>query len=123
MHEYRLVTADTYNAPHKKNQTQNHVVAVENWVLCRIFLKKRSGGATKKEDGSLQSSNKNGVGKARRKSPVFYEFLSKERTNLNPAPTSSSSCSSGITRVSNNDTDDHEKSSSCNSFPYFRRKP
>ncbi|MBA0702588.1 hypothetical protein Goari_022662 [Gossypium aridum] len=53
MHEYRLVTADTYNAPHKKNQTQNHVVAVENWVLCRIFLKKRSGGATKKEDGNL----------------------------------------------------------------------
>nr|KJB31047.1 hypothetical protein B456_005G195400 [Gossypium raimondii] len=102
---------------------QNHVVAVENWVLCRIFLKKRSGGATKNEDGSLQSSNEKGVGKARRKSPVFYEFLSKERTNLNPAPTSSSSCSSGITRVSNNDTDDHEESSSCNSFPYFRRKP
>ncbi|KAH1098490.1 hypothetical protein J1N35_015411 [Gossypium stocksii] len=123
MHEYRLVTADTCNAPHKKNQTQNHVVAVENWVLCRIFLKKRSSGATKNEDDSLQSSNEKGAGKARRKSPVFYEFLSKERTNLNLAPASSSSCSSGITQVSNNDKDDHEESSSCNSFPYFRRKP
>ncbi|MBA0766080.1 hypothetical protein Gotri_015156 [Gossypium trilobum] len=122
MHEYRLVTADTCNAPHKKNQTQNHLGGVENWVLCRIFLKKRSG-ATKREDDGLQCCNEKGVGKARRKSPVFYEFLSKERTDLNLAPASSSSCSSGITQVSNDNADDHEESSSCNSFPYFRRKP
>ncbi|KAK8627287.1 hypothetical protein V6N13_134901 [Hibiscus sabdariffa] len=118
MHEYRLVSAETAacNAPLKKNQTQSHAMAVENWVLCRIFLKKRSDGGTK--------NNEEGVGKARKMKPVFYDFLTKEsRTDLNLAPSSSSSCSSGITQASNNATDDHEESSSCNSFPYFRRKP
>lgn len=106
---------------------QSHVVAMENWVLCRIFLKKRSSTTTQNDDDKMQSCNENGVGKLRTNTrPVFYDFLTKDRTDLNLAPSSSSSGSSGITEVSNNETetDDHEEeSSSCNSFPYFRRKP
>ncbi|XP_007043870.2 PREDICTED: NAC domain-containing protein 83 [Theobroma cacao] len=124
MHEYRLVSAETAacNAPHKKSQTQSHAVPMENWVLCRIFLKKRSS-TTKNDDDSMQSCNENGARKVRTSRPVFYDFLTKDRTDLNLAPSCSSSGSSGITEISHNDTDDHEESSSCNSFPYFRRKP
>ncbi|MBA0842544.1 hypothetical protein Goarm_002364 [Gossypium armourianum] len=122
MHEYRVVSTETAacNAPpNKKNQTQNNVVPMENWVLCRIFLKKRSA---KNDEEGLQSCNQR-IGKLRTSKPVFYDFLTKDRTDLNLAPSSSSSVSSGITQVSNNDADDHEESSCCNSFPYFRRKP
>ncbi|KAE8672987.1 ONAC010 protein [Hibiscus syriacus] len=105
MHEYRLLSAETAAC---------NVVAVENWVLCRVFLKKRRGGSTKNE--------KEVPTKARALSPVFYDFMTKERTGLNLASSSSSSCSSGITQASNNETDDREESSTCNSFPYFRRK-
>ncbi|XWS39361.1 hypothetical protein CRYUN_Cryun18bG0046500 [Craigia yunnanensis] len=124
MHEYRLVCAETAacSAPHNKNQTQSHVVPMENWVLCRIFLKKRSS-TTKNHDDSMQSCNENGVGKLRTTRPVFYDFLTKDRTDLTLAASSSSSGSSGITEVSNNDSDDHDESSSCYNFPYFRRKP
>ncbi|XVE66131.1 hypothetical protein DITRI_Ditri08aG0055800 [Diplodiscus trichospermus] len=124
MHEYRLVSSEAAacNAPHKKNQTQSHVVPMENWVLCRIFLKKRSS-TTKNDDENMQCCNENGVGILRTRRPVFYDFLTKDRTDINLALSSSSSGSSGITEVSTNDTVDLEESSSCNSFPYFRRKP
>ncbi|XWS68787.1 hypothetical protein CRYUN_Cryun04dG0122400 [Craigia yunnanensis] len=124
MHEYRLVSAEAAACytPDKKNQTQSHAVPMENWVLCRIFLKKRSS-TTKNDDDGMQSCNENGVRKLGTTRPVFYDFLTKDRTDLNLDPSSSSSVSSGITEVSNNDTDDHEESSSCYSFPYFRRKP
>ncbi|GMJ03329.1 VND-interacting 2, NAC domain containing protein 83 [Hibiscus trionum] len=112
MHEYRVVSAETAACnvpPHRKNQTQTNAAAMENWVLCRIFLKKRSG----KNDESCNNQK-----------PVFYDFLTKDRTDMNlVGDSSSSSVSSGITQVSSNDTDDHEESSCCNSFPYFRRKP
>ncbi|KAE8692767.1 NAC transcription factor NAM-B1 [Hibiscus syriacus] len=116
MHEYRIVSAE-------KNQTQTNAVPMENWVLCRIFLKKRS--AKNDEEGGLQQScNNQKVVKPRTKSrPVFYDFLAKNKTYLNLVPSSSSSVSSGITQVSSNDTDDHEESSCCDSFSYFRRKP
>ncbi|KAL3599388.1 hypothetical protein D5086_007306 [Populus alba] len=95
-------------------------VPMENWVLCRIFLKKRS---TKNEEENMQFGNDNRLSKLRTTKPVFYDFMTKHRTtDLNLAP-SSSSGSSGITEVSCNESDDHEESSSCNSFPYFRRKP
>ncbi|CAK7336104.1 unnamed protein product, partial [Dovyalis caffra] len=97
------------------------VVPMENWVLCRIFLKKRG---TKNEEENIQFGNGNRLPKLRTTKPVFYDFMTKERTtDLNLAPSSSSSGSSGITEASCNESDDHEESSSCNSFPYFRRKP
>ncbi|KAJ4711465.1 NAC domain-containing protein [Melia azedarach] len=118
MHEYRLVSAETAaaNAPQKKNLIQSPVVPMDNWVLCRIFLKKRG---SKNEDE--ETCKENGIiRKQRSNKPVFYDFLTKDRTDLNLAPTSSSG-SSGITEVSSNESEDHEEST-CNSFPYFRRK-
>lgn len=121
MHEYRFVTAETSpsNAPQTKTSTESSVVPMENWVLCRIFLKKRSN---KSEDDNVQTGKENTVGKLRTTKPVFYDFMTKGRTDLNVAPASSSSGSSGVTEVSSNESD-HEESSSCNSFPHFRRKP
>ncbi|KAH7516775.1 NAC domain-containing protein 83 [Ziziphus jujuba] len=122
MHEYRLISAENKasNGPQEKNSTQNNVVPMENWVLCRIFLKKRG---SKNEDEQVQSGNEvQIIRKPRSARPVFYDFMTKDRADLNLAPCSSSSGSSGITEVSSNESDDHEESSSCNSFPYFRRK-
>ncbi|KAF2307390.1 hypothetical protein GH714_026822 [Hevea brasiliensis] len=121
MHEYRLVTTEptVCNSPQKKNTIQSSLVPIENWVLCRIFLKKRSA---QNEEENLQFGKKNIVRKLRNTKPVFYDFLTKDRTDLNLAPSSSFSGSSGITEVSSNESDDHEESSSCNNFPYFRRK-
>ncbi|KAF5746404.1 NAC transcription factor [Tripterygium wilfordii] len=147
MHEYRLVNSD--DTQQKMNSTQVGflihfcsnllhfqktqivemkifvqflVLQMENWVICRIFLKKRG---TKKEDEHNIVGN--GVEKqiqSKKNKPVFFDFMAKGGTDLNLAPCSSSSGSSGITEVSfdNNASDEHEESSSCHSFPYFRRK-
>ncbi|KAF3432341.1 hypothetical protein FNV43_RR27081 [Rhamnella rubrinervis] len=124
MHEYRLVTAETKacNGPQEKKSTQNNVMPMENWVLCRIFLKKRG---SQNEDQQAQSGNGNEqqiAPRTKNTRPVFYDFMRKERANLNLVPCSSSSGSSGITEISSNESDDLDESSSCNSFPYFRRK-
>lgn len=92
-------------------------MVVENWVVCRIFLKKRS---SKNEDE--ETCNAKGSRKSRTIKPVLYDFMKKERTDLNLAPSfSSSSGTSGITEISSTESDGHEESS-CNSFLYFRRK-
>ncbi|XP_022148869.1 NAC domain-containing protein 83 [Momordica charantia] len=116
MHEYRLGCPPTvcFNSSQENTSLQSSVAPpMENWVLCRIFLKKRNGQQKEEE----RDSRKARIGK-----PVFYDFMRKER-DLNLAPCCSSSGSSGITEISSNELDDHEESSSCNSFPYFRRKP
>ncbi|CAK9171915.1 unnamed protein product [Ilex paraguariensis] len=116
MHEYRLVDAQSTprTAPQANNSTQ------ENWVLCRIFLKKRS---MKNDNEITQSHNDNRARSLGNNKPVFYDFLAKDKTGLNLAPASSSSGLSGITEVSCNETDDHEESSSCNNFTSSMRKP
>ncbi|KAM7269876.1 hypothetical protein ACFE04_025373 [Oxalis oulophora] len=120
MHEYRLAN----------NYYSSEVPIMDNWVLCRIFLKKR--GSKSDEDNMQQQqqqqpcSNENGgVRKSKTKettSPVFYDFMKKgmAQTDLNLAPASSSSGSSGVTEISSNETDDHEESSSLS---LFRREP
>lgn len=66
---------------------------------------------------SQNCKTKSGEMQGKKSGVVFYDFMAKERTDLNLAPVSSSSGSSGITEVtSNNDSDDHEESSSCSSF-------
>uniref|UniRef100_A0A2P2JQL0 NAC domain-containing protein n=2 Tax=Rhizophora mucronata TaxID=61149 RepID=A0A2P2JQL0_RHIMU len=123
MHEYRLSSAETppsCDAFQKKNSIQSPLVPMESWILCRIFFKKR--GTKSGEDNTLMGEDDK-VCKLRATRPVFYEFLTKDRTALNLAPSSSSSGSSGITEVSSNESDDHEESSRCKDFPYFRRKP
>ncbi|CAH9082524.1 unnamed protein product [Cuscuta epithymum] len=114
MHEYRLANSPINNK--------------DNWVICRIFLKKRAGAKT----GEDEIENMRGVAPANIVNtiePVFYNFLARrERADLNVAPASSSSGSSGVTVVSafHLTEDDHaeeeeDSSSCCNSS--FRRKP
>ncbi|CAI9756375.1 unnamed protein product [Fraxinus pennsylvanica] len=118
MHEYRLVNSQitATAAPQAKN------IAYENWVLCRIFLKRRNNknedkevaAQTKNEDRSAISGNTR---------TIFYDFMAKDRTDLNLVPVTLSSSSSGITEISsNNGSDDHEESSSLNSSTTVKRK-
>lgn len=111
MHEYRLITTAAAASPPAK----------ENWVLCRIFLKRR-GNKTDDEATAVVVNSGSDAAPV----PVFYDFMAKERrADLNMLPANSSSGSSGITQISgqNEECDDHEESSSCNSFPSsFRRK-
>ncbi|RVW31991.1 NAC domain-containing protein 83 [Vitis vinifera] len=119
MHEYRLVGAET-TLQRKSSTTQSSMAQAENWVLCRIFLKKRG---TKNDEEMMQTNNENRVvQKLRSSRPVFYDFLTRDRDDTNLA-SSNSSGSSGITEVSNTESEEHEESSSCNSFSPFRRKP
>ncbi|CAL0308237.1 unnamed protein product [Lupinus luteus] len=117
MHEYRLLNTTL-------SHSQIGVVPLENWVLCRIFLKKRGGKNvedTNIDIGKFGNNKKNKVRKNTSK-VVFYDFLAQKNNNSS----SSSEDGSGITEVSSsiNELDkQHEESSSCNSFPYSRRKP
>ncbi|KAI8527887.1 hypothetical protein RHMOL_Rhmol12G0108800 [Rhododendron molle] len=117
MHEYRLVDATESTIWQKKNSTQT---VMEDWVICRIFLKKRG---TKHDEEMTKSYNCEKVGSVGENGPVFYDFLGKERTDLNLIPVSSSSGSSGVTEISSHESSDHEESSSCYSFSSIRRKP
>lgn len=104
-----------------------------NWVLCRIFLKKRSAKndnqemATRGQAQAVNNCSKNSSGSRKKSGVVFYDFMAKDRTELRTvAPVSSSSGSSGITEVTSNESEEHEESSSCNSFITtlpVRRKP
>ncbi|EXB40352.1 NAC domain-containing protein 29 [Morus notabilis] len=141
MHEYRLVNTSSQSPVE---------IPMENWVLCRIFLKKRAskneeencGGELVARKATRVMRSNNATTSTTSNRPVFYDFMRKENTerereraDLNLALSSSSSGSSGITEVSSNNnqeeesSDDHqeEDSSSCNTistttFPYFRRK-
>jgi len=119
MHEYRLVDT-TESPPCNKNNSSTQTV-MEDWVICRIFLKKRG---TKNEEELPKSNNCEKDRAVGKNGPVFYDFLGKERTDLNLAPVSSSSGSSGVTEVSfhGSPDQDHEESSSCYSFSSIRRK-
>nr|GME11110.1 NAC domain-containing protein 83-like [Ipomoea batatas] len=123
MHEYRLTNAESLpnNPPQvrhifqfsiiakrgAKNEDENTPTLAQAQTQTQAITNNRAGG--------LKNNGK----------PVFYDFLARERTDLNLAPASSSSGSSGVTEASCNDkTDDHEESSSCcNSFTTFRTKP
>ncbi|OWM89804.1 NAC domain-containing protein 83-like [Punica granatum] len=136
MHEYRLVVSDgtsPRNAHLKMNLNQSPEAPIENWVLCRIFLKRRSSTNLKNEDVKTEVHEDEEVRKARKNGkPVYYEFFTRKdrtRTDLNLVPCSSSSGSSGLTNISSNHKnkglEDHEESSSCNSFNFqcFVTKP
>ncbi|KAI4343429.1 hypothetical protein L6164_010777 [Bauhinia variegata] len=97
MHEYRLLTNQT------NTSTQ---VPAENWVLCRIFLKRRSG---KNEDDTLGMEDKS-IRKVSECRPVFYDFLA-QNTNGTEL-TSSCSGTSGITAVSSDEREEESSSSS-----------
>ncbi|KAM7464776.1 hypothetical protein LguiA_032897 [Lonicera macranthoides] len=107
MHEYRLVSPP-----------QTSAVKMENWVLCRIFLKKR---CTKKEEEDITKSRNGNKCRSggNNKAVRFYDFMAKD---LNEAPAACSS-SSGITELSSTQSDEHEEEiSNCNNLSTFRRK-
>ncbi|KAK4785286.1 hypothetical protein SAY86_001975 [Trapa natans] len=152
MHEYRLASSDLdlsrvsglneqLNQFLKKNWLSNEIVtqkyptfsyaqSQENWVLCRIFLKKRA--SKNDEDSSCKVNCRNEVVASRvvRKitnlRPVFYDFMggncNLKAADLNLGPDSPHSAgSSSVTELSSREcNDDHDDGSSCNSFPYFR---
>ncbi|XP_071705952.1 NAC domain-containing protein 83-like [Rutidosis leptorrhynchoides] len=139
MHEYRLNVANNHN--HNKNNNAStsptQTQGKENWVLCKIFLKKR-GVANGNNDTNISSGKNNDdvqvvekqtvkvvedeneeVKNSKFKPILFYEFLttSKVKTSdLNLLPASSSSGSSGITvdaccGYQTSDQHQHEESS------------
>lgn len=77
MHEYKLV---------------NPIEGSENWVICRMFLKKRGKGGENDVEGVR-------IAEA---GPIFYDFMAGiPRTgDLNLEPVASSSGSSGVTNAS-----------------------
>ncbi|XP_010530936.1 PREDICTED: NAC domain-containing protein 83-like [Tarenaya hassleriana] len=128
MHEYRLASPPP-----------SSMDRAENWVLCRVFLKKR-GNSSKNEDdvvscgfSRIRCSNSNDTDghnvinnnddedDDRKKSrPVLIDFMRKEQSKDSNFAASSGSDSSVVTAEIS--LDDVEESSSCNSFPCFRRK-
>lgn len=105
--------------------------SLDNWVLCRIFLKKRGTTGTKNDNPvEIPQSRPHTTHKANRAlTPVFYDFMAnnnnrrrrrKTTRDLNLAPASSSSGSSGITEASS--SDDPEETTSCNTSSTFTTK-
>ncbi|XP_058739191.1 NAC domain-containing protein 83-like [Vicia villosa] len=117
MHEYRL-------APSHSNPLN------ENWVLCRIFLKKRAGTKTGKETFTVRPNvaNNNNLSKVVKDSApnsapnsssnsssgskvvVFYDFLA-QNNNKNTVTFSISPATSGIT----DELNEHENEESSSS--------
>ncbi|KAL6011711.1 hypothetical protein ACLOJK_002175 [Asimina triloba] len=111
MHEYRLSDANGNRGcifPHRKNSTQeNSQVQMEDWVLCRIFLKKRGA----KKDLETRASN-HGMARA-----VFIDFLSRQAAPSDDYSSSSSSTnSSSITELSLAGPFGDDDNSSCDSL-------
>lgn len=91
---------------------QTPPLPLQNWVLCRIFLKRTT------------SNRDYGNSKERRCRPVFYDFLAHKSAGLKLVQTSSTStATSGITELSSANEAPEEDTTSCNSLPHFRRKP
>ncbi|RZC59638.1 hypothetical protein C5167_006943 [Papaver somniferum] len=113
MHEYRLAGAGTKLASNQSSKVHME----EDWVLCRIFLKKRN--------------SKNGedvITNGLVTKPVdFTDFMNQDRTVVvRPASsTSSSSASSGVTTDVTSTASDSDENNSCNSMSSFpcRKKP
>ncbi|KAD2393692.1 hypothetical protein R6Q59_012007 [Mikania micrantha] len=110
MHEYRLAT------PQPKNPTQG----MENWVICRIFLKKRGNNVNKIDEETIAIVSDH---KPVESNPVFYDFMaaSKKGTDLNLKPVSSSSGSSGITDDACSCNEHEENSSNLDDVSNLRK--
>ena len=103
---------------------QSSMGPTQNWVLCRIFLKKRAGNKSDEDDGDNRNIRYDNdqieivtTNQTEDKTkPIFFDFMRKERTtdlNLLPSSSSSDHASSGLTtEIFSSD----EETSSCNSF-------
>ncbi|GJZ64993.1 NAC domain-containing protein 83-like protein [Tanacetum coccineum] len=90
-------------------------IGMENWVICRIFLKKRGSNANRNDEETKATIPVISDCKSLKSKPIFYDFMAagaskRRRTDLNLTPTSSASGSSGITDDASS-CDEHEASS------------
>ncbi|KAA8548267.1 hypothetical protein F0562_004472 [Nyssa sinensis] len=101
MNEYCLVASAT-----TPNSTQNNMMEMEDWIVCGIYQKKRkaeNNGVKTRLTNSYKTKN---MGVIR---PSIMDFTTEDGTDLGP-PQPSSSCSSGISEVSSNGSDQEESS-------------
>ncbi|KAK7316846.1 hypothetical protein RJT34_00601 [Clitoria ternatea] len=103
MHEYRLLTLETTTS----NSSQNYGNEIGDWVLCRIFMKKRS------DSGSMMMKNDYTVMNEAR----FFDFMSVHNNSAMPPnhSSTSSSCSSSSNFVEVSSYD-HEQTSAYADF-------
>ncbi|XP_076894665.1 NAC domain-containing protein 83-like [Bidens hawaiensis] len=118
MHEYRLAT------PQLEKPTQG----MENWVICRIFLKKRGSNNINKNNEEKHSDTIGFVSDCKpiKSKPIFYDFMAankKRRTDLNLMPVPSSSGSSGITDDACSYDEHEENSSNLDNVLNLNKKP
>lgn len=115
MHEYRLVNAGTEPSilPQIHDSAPQHSeVEVENWVLCRIFLKK---GNIQGNSVITQTSTENRLKDVGTAQPRIFNFTMGYETLVADSSSSSSSLScSSITKVSSNEVE-LEEGSACSS--------
>ncbi|XP_028765213.1 NAC domain-containing protein 83 isoform X1 [Neltuma alba] len=97
MHEYRLVSASSKSEE------------VGDWVLCRVSLKKTSGGDTRRTRSHVQNNNNNNDRQDMVGQPTFFDFMMLQNQNLHAS--ASSSCSS-----SNGYVSEHEETSGYTGF-------
>ncbi|KAK4789565.1 hypothetical protein SAY86_016869 [Trapa natans] len=126
MHEYRLALTDPCSPP--QGTVMNLNQSQENWVLCRIFLKKRGSKNDDGGDGGINIMNNNNNDNNNNLRSIFYDFMGGNRgssghkgadLNLSPPEDRAYSGSSGVTEVScHEQCEDHEETSSCS----IRRK-
>ncbi|KAI3958633.1 hypothetical protein MKW98_030298 [Papaver atlanticum] len=119
MHEYGLVDPGTTasNILQRKNLTQNSLVQIGDWVLCRIFLKKRNGKTDEDINEPCKENKVNSVVEMAIR-PRFIDFMMQEKMNQSLCSSScSSSASSGITE----EVSSANKENSCSSSSSYRR--
>jgi hypothetical protein len=73
----------------------NWVLQNENWVLCRIFLKRRAGakngvkGVKPSSGNNFGEVKKNSASASSSKVVVFYDFLAEKKKNSDASSSSS----------------------------------
>ncbi|XP_068667130.1 NAC domain-containing protein 83-like [Aristolochia californica] len=112
MHEYRLSDAATRAciSPQRKNGMQSSFVPMEDWVLCRIFLKKRSQRDDEEFIRPCCQNRFRDLGSAR---AVLIAVMNRRNNETDDA--SSDSEASGITELSSAGSA-NEEITSCNSI-------
>ncbi|KAK9117632.1 hypothetical protein Sjap_016579 [Stephania japonica] len=132
MHEYRLAGAGTSACISPLNNNSDAQVPparqMEDWVLCRIFLKKRSTkdddlaeGANQPRNGGV-SVNVNLTDFMKISSRRSHHHNHNPPTSLSSSSSSSCSASSGVTELSSSAQNDENTCNSVCSSP-LRREP
>lgn len=94
MREYRLLGSQTRP---NSGLEQKFVREMEDWVVCKIYQKKRTSKKNVVETTDMNSSKSNKIWSAREISPIVMDVVMVgSNDDLGPPQPSSSSCSSGV---------------------------